>query len=353
MYSESEINDRVAELKAYSAEQDASTAVLFVPLETALSSYFSASDLTEALRDVVKYMYNDIQRRTTVYETEWPDNLPTDFPTGYYDLRGCFYDFSQLMTITDAAFYAGFVFAASPEGGSAVSSNTYLDAWTAGITSAASTEGSAVASGKIVALVASLVGGCISSEIAATSIKNLILVMASGTSATNTQRSAFASLGLATEKLAQRMQVDAKRAIIDVLERVSQLDQASQAATLQQLFGKESLGAMDPFLSNLDRRKENFDRVSDAAQYAGSMEGEFADRAATTENSLQLMQNRIAATAFVIGNGMIPTLFIAFLREVAKGVKALENSRPAPFSKFPKNVRFMRFLDTGGKYVYY
>lgn len=143
MYSESEINAKVAELKAYSAEQDASTAVLFTPLETALSSYFSASDLTAALRDVVKYMYNDIQRRTTVYETEWPDNLPTDFPTGYYDLRGCFYDFSQLMTITNAAFYAGFVFSTSPEGGSAVSSNTYLDAWTAGITSAASSEASA------------------------------------------------------------------------------------------------------------------------------------------------------------------------------------------------------------------
>lgn len=165
-----------------------------------------------------------------------------------------------------------------------------------------------VASGEIAALGASLVGSGISSEIAATGIKNLILAMASGTSATNTQRTAFASLGLTTEELAQRMQVDAKGAIIDVLERVSQLDQASQAATLQQLFGKESLGAIAPLLSNLDGLKENFDRVSDAAQYAGSMEGEFAARAATTENSIQLMQNRIDAATIAIGNGMIPVI---------------------------------------------
>lgn len=185
-----------------------------------------------------------------------------------------------------------------------------------------------VASGEIAALGASLVGSGISSEIAATGIKNLILAMASGTSATNTQRTAFASLGLTTEELAQRMQVDAKGAIIDVLERVSQLDQASQAATLQQLFGKESLGAIAPLLSNLDGLKENFDRVSDATQYAGSMEGEFTARAATTENSIQLMQNRIDAATISIGNGMIPVItpFITLLSEVASAAGSFAES---------------------------
>lgn len=127
--------------------------------------------------------------------------------------------------------------------------------------------------------------------------------MASGTSATNTQRTAFSSLGLTTEELAQRMQLDAKGAIIDVHERASQLDQASQAATLQQLFGKESLGAMAPLLANLEGRKENFDRVSDAAQYAGSMEGEFAARAATTENSIQLMQTALTQRPLPLATG--------------------------------------------------
>lgn len=165
-----------------------------------------------------------------------------------------------------------------------------------------------VASGEIAALGASLVGAGINSDVAATGIKNLILAMASGESATKTQQEAFAALGIDTVELAQRMQTDAKGAILDVLQSISQLDKASQASALQNIFGKESLGAIAPLLSNLDGLRANFDKVADASRYTGSMEQEFATRSQTTANSIQLMNNRMAAAKIAIGQGLLPVV---------------------------------------------
>lgn len=165
-----------------------------------------------------------------------------------------------------------------------------------------------VASGEIAALGASLVGAGINSDVAATGIKNLILAMASGESATKTQQEAFAALGIDTVELAQRMQTDAKGAILDVLQSISQLDAASQASTLQNIFGKESLGTIAPLLSNLDGLRANFDKVADASLYTGSMEQEFATRSQTTANSLQLMNNRLDAAEIAIGQGLLPVV---------------------------------------------
>lgn len=177
-----------------------------------------------------------------------------------------------------------------------------------------------VASGEIAALGASLVGAGINSDVAATGIKNLILAMASGASATKTQQEAFASLGIDTVGLAQRMQTDAKGAILDVLQSISTLDKAAQASILQNIFGKESLGAIAPLLSNLDGLRENFDKVSHSAQYTGSMEQEFATRAQTTANSLQLMNNRLDAAEIAIGKGLLPVI-----TPVAEAVGTLAN----------------------------
>lgn len=177
-----------------------------------------------------------------------------------------------------------------------------------------------VASGEIAALGASLVGAGINSDVAATGIKNLILAMASGESATKTQQEAFASLGIDTVELAQRMQTDAKGAILDVLQSISRLDKASQASTLQNIFGKESLGAIAPLLSNLDGLRSNFDKVADASKYTGSMEQEFSTRSKTTANSLQLMNNRLDAAEIAIGQGLLPVV-----TPVAEAVGTLAN----------------------------
>lgn len=48
--------------------------------------------------------------------------------------------------------------------------------------------------------------------------------------------------------------------------------------------------------------------VGDAQQYAGSMEAEYAARAATTANNIQLYENRIAALKIQLGTYLLPIL---------------------------------------------
>lgn len=165
-----------------------------------------------------------------------------------------------------------------------------------------------VASGEIAALGASLVGSGVTSEIAATGIKNLILALVSGESATKSQNEVFAALGLNAVDMAKYMQKDARGAILSVLEAVQRLDKEQQASVMAELFGKESISAIAPLLSNLDALKTNFDAVSDASKYAGSMEKEFQTRAETTANAMELMNNSIYRTKVAIGQGLLPAI---------------------------------------------
>lgn len=165
-----------------------------------------------------------------------------------------------------------------------------------------------VASGEIAALGASLVGSGVTSEIAATGIKNLILALVSGESATKSQNEAFAALGLNAVDMAKYMQKDARGAILSVLEAVQRLDKEQQTSVMAELFGKESISAIAPLLSNLDALKTNFDAVSDASKYAGSMEKEFQTRAETTANAMELMNNSIYRTKVAIGQGLLPAI---------------------------------------------
>lgn len=179
-----------------------------------------------------------------------------------------------------------------------------------------------VASGEIAALGASMVGTGVQSEVAATGIQNLILGMTVGESATKSQAAAFASLGFNTTEMAKRMQVDAKGAILDLMKALRALPKEAQASTLTNLFGRESIKAIAPLLSNLEALEDNFNKVSDAEKYSGSMQDEFAARCQTTENSLQLLENSISKVAITIGSQFLPHVSSA-AKTVADGVDGI------------------------------
>lgn len=164
-----------------------------------------------------------------------------------------------------------------------------------------------MASGEIAALGASMIGAGVQSEIAATGIKNLILGMTAGAGATASQ-AAFEALGLNSVDMAKKMQTDAKGAIVDVLAALKSLSKDQQASVLSDLFGKQSIGAIAPLLSNLEGLEQNFNRVGDSSQYSGSMLNEYAARAKTAKNSMELLQNAGTAASIAMGDAMLPTL---------------------------------------------
>lgn len=165
-----------------------------------------------------------------------------------------------------------------------------------------------IAAGEIAAMGASLVGSGIQSEVAATGLKNFILAMTSGESATKTQHETFAKLGLDAEEMATKMQKNAKGAILEVLTAINSLDKEKQSSVLKNLFGKESIGAIAPLLTNIENLKTNFEGVADSTKYAGSMQKEFEARSDTTANKLKLMENRVNAAKIALGNGFLPVI---------------------------------------------
>lgn len=191
-----------------------------------------------------------------------------------------------------------------------------------------------VAAGEIAALGASMVGSGIQSDVAATGLKNMILALTAGESATKSQVGALNELGLSAEDVAQGMQDNAKETILKVLNAIRGLDKVKQASVLSDLFGKESLGAIAPLLSNLDGVQDNLNKVADSSKYAGSMEGEFSARSETTANSLQLAKNNMEAFKIAIGNGLIPALtpMISLLTQGVKWVSGIAQEFPGAAS---------------------
>lgn len=168
-----------------------------------------------------------------------------------------------------------------------------------------------LASGEIAAMGAALAGIGVQEEIAATGMKNFMLTLTSGKSATATQAKVFKALRMDAAQVAADMQKDARGTMLKVLTAISKVDKTKQAGVLSQLFGRESIGAIAPLLTNLENLRKNFALVADATQYAGSMQKEYEARCATTENALTTLKNQFNAVGVAIGSAVLPAIVSA------------------------------------------
>lgn len=165
-----------------------------------------------------------------------------------------------------------------------------------------------VASGQIAAMGATMAGVGVEQEVAATGIKNFMLSLTKGSAATKSQAEAFKALRLNSKTVAAGMQKDAQGTMLGVLKRIAAVDATKRPALLSNLFGTESISAIAPLLTNLGLLESNFKKTGNAQQYAGSMEAEYASRAATTENNLTLMRNAVTRAGIALGNAFLPPL---------------------------------------------
>lgn len=161
-----------------------------------------------------------------------------------------------------------------------------------------------LASGSIAAMAASL--KAVEPDVAATGIKNMILALTKGESATKGQSEAFKKLGLDSVQVSKDMQTNAEKTIFKVIEGIKGLKKYEQVAITNELFGSEALPIITQYTTDLALLKKNLDAVSNSSKYAGSMEAEYASRAATTANNIQLAKNAMAALGITIGNVLLP-----------------------------------------------
>lgn len=184
--------------------------------------------------------------------------------------------------------------------------------------------------GQLAAMGSALAGVGIAQDVAATGMKNFALTLTAGSAATKSQQLAFKALRLDANEVARGMQTDSEGTINKVLKSVAKVDKAKQAAVLTNLFGKESVGAIAPLLTNLDVLQKNFQAVGDKTKYAGSMEGEYKARSETTENALQLLQNRMTALAITVGTILLPPFndFMAVVGPLVSKLSQVTEANP-------------------------
>lgn len=187
-----------------------------------------------------------------------------------------------------------------------------------------------VNAGQLAAMGSALAGVGIGQEVAATGIKNFMLTLTAGTAATKSQREAYKSLRLDANEVAKGMQTDSEGTMTRVLQTLAKVEKSKQAAVLTNLFGKESVGAIAPLLTNLGTLQANFKRVGTEGSFAGSMTAEYAARASTTANSLQLLQNRVMRLGISVGAALLPPLndFLAVIGPMISQASAFAAANP-------------------------
>ena len=160
----------------------------------------------------------------------------------------------------------------------------------------------------VAALGASLVSVGVPSEVAATGLKNISLGLMAGTSATKKQSAAFKSLGLDAEDVAKRMTKDGEGTLIDVFQRIKKLPKDVQAATLKDLFGKESIQSASELAKHIDEVGTNIKNARDKVKTSGSVDAEYNQRLKTMGNSFNTLKNRVVNMGVDLGSALGPSL---------------------------------------------
>lgn len=184
--------------------------------------------------------------------------------------------------------------------------------------------------GTVAVLGASMKGFGIQEEVAATSIKNMMLALVAGETATKGQKEAWQKLGFDHEKVAKDMQVNAEETTLSVLKSIAKLDEHEQASTLKELFGSESLLGIAPLLANLELIEERLSGIKNASNFDGSMNKEYEARAETTANNIQLLKNQMANLGITIGSVVLPALngLINDIKPVIESVIGFAKANP-------------------------
>ena len=171
---------------------------------------------------------------------------------------------------------------------------------------------------ELAALAATGLSAGASAEVVGTGLNSIFSTLTQGSAMGKEAAAVFQKLGYDAEGLAKSMQMDAKGTIMNVFESIAALPKENQLSVISTAFGQMSLKSIAPMVGNLDNLAGALNLVGDAANYAGSMEAEYAARSATTENSIQLLKNSFNVLAITIGGYFLPVA-----NGAAKGLTAL------------------------------
>lgn len=155
-------------------------------------------------------------------------------------------------------------------------------------------------------------------EVASTSMEALIGVLAAASTSDKKVKNAFDQMGIDINTFQTRIRKDAIGALTEFKTKVEQFNSVGKMQLMQDLFGKENDTKVLAILSNLDQAQQLMQGLGDKTKYAGGLQDEFAQRAATTENQLTLLKNQIRQASINLGDAFLPAI-----KDVAKALVTL------------------------------
>lgn len=172
---------------------------------------------------------------------------------------------------------------------------------------------SGVSADQIAAMAASITS--LEPEVVSTGLKNMMVRMTAGASATKSMRGAWHELGFTAEEVAAGMQRDSKAMIDAVLKAVNAMPKEEQTAYINTIFGSEALPVVAQLATNTELLTTNLNAMGDASKYAGSMQAEFDARSKTTANQLKLLSQNVNVAQIALGSALLPAI-----NDIAKAV---------------------------------
>ena len=139
---------------------------------------------------------------------------------------------------------------------------------------------------------------------------------------------AFRKIGISAKVFGRMISEDAQGALTKFFDAVEKIQGQDRAGVLVDIFGKNYSSTVATLVGSIEKYREQLKLISDHNSYLGSMEKEFVTRAATTENSLQLLKNSLSELSIVLGESLMPTVNSLFqnignvLKTVASWISA-------------------------------
>lgn len=158
------------------------------------------------------------------------------------------------------------------------------------------------------ALAASMVALGRPAEVAGTAINAMLSKLQTSNMQSKAFREGLQSIGLSAESMAAQVSASPQQALDNLLLTLSRLGSKERSEALFKLFGQEFQDDIGLLVNSLGTYQKNMALVADKTQYAGAMNREFAARADTTDNSLQLLKNVVTDIVRSIGDGLMPAL---------------------------------------------
>lgn len=146
------------------------------------------------------------------------------------------------------------------------------------------------------------------SEVGATAAKNMALTLTQGNAMSGNQKRVISELGLNPMQLAKDMQTDSVKALYSVIESIKSKPEERRNELVSTLFGKESIGAINPLISNSKELKRVMTASNDELAIKVSLENEYAKQQATTNYEMKRVKNTFDSLVAAMGKHLLPVI---------------------------------------------